>query len=443
MSYVPNTPEERLGMLAAMGRSTVDELFAGIPDGLKVKGLLNLPEPKTEIEVMSEMTRMAGGNKIFRTCFRGAGAYRHFIPSVVRHLASREEFVTAYTPYQAEMSQGVLQTIFEYQTTVCELTGMDVSNAGVYDGAHAAAESAAMFRDRKRNKTIVLGAVKPQTLSVIRTYCASAGEPIQAIPCGADGLADIEALKASLDAGTASVYVEQPNYYGLMEDVEAIAGAVHAAGAKLTVGVYPTSLAVLRTPAEYDADAAVGEAQPLGMPLSFGGPYLGFMAVRKEDMRRLPGRIVGRTADADGRAAYVLTLQAREQHIRREKASSSICSNEALCALTATIYCAAMGRQGLADAANQCMSKARYAEKAITESGFVKVFDGFYFNEFVTECPCDAAKLERFLAGNGILGGLPADIGGKTRLLWCVTELNTVEEIDTLASLLKEAAKWN
>lgn len=437
MAYIPNTPQQRDEMLAAMGKRCLDELLVSVPSQVRLTRALHLPGGKSELEVLREIGAMAQNNMVFRSCFRGAGAYRHFIPAVVRSLSAREEFVTAYTPYQAELSQGVLQTIFEYQTTVCELTGMDVSNAGVYDGAHAAAEAVAMFRERKRLKTVVSATVKPITLEVIKTYCRFAGTPLEVIPANR-GKTDADALAAALDDQTACVYMEQPNYFGLLEDADTVVEKAHAAGAKLVMGCYPTSLAVLKTPAEYGADAAVGEAQPLGLPLSFGGPYLGYMAVRQENMRRLPGRVVGQTTDKHGNVAYVLTLQAREQHIRREKAGSSICSNEALCALTATIYCAAMGKQGLREVASQCMAKARYAaDKISSVKGYCLTYDGVFFNEFVTACPTQPETILSLLAQKGILGGLP--LGDK--LLWCVTEMNTEAEIDELVAVLKEAAE--
>lgn len=437
MAYIPNTPQQRDEMLAAMGKRCLDELLVSVPPQVRLTRALNLPGGKSELEVLREIGAMAQNNTVFRSCFRGAGAYRHFIPAVVRSLSAREEFVTAYTPYQAELSQGVLQTIFEYQTMVCELTGMDVSNAGVYDGAHAAAEAVAMFRERKRLKTVVSATIKPMTLEVIKTYCQFAGTPLEVIPANR-GRTDVNALKDALDDQTACVYMEQPNYFGLLEDAAAVVEMAHGAGAKLVMGCYPTSLAVLKTPAEYGADAAVGEAQPLGLPLSFGGPYLGYMAVRKENMRRLPGRVAGQTTDDRGNTAYVLTLQAREQHIRREKAGSSICSNEALCALTATIYCAAMGKEGLREVAAQCMAKARYAaEKISSVKGFNLTYDGVFFNEFVTACPMQPETILSVLAKKGILGGLPL---GDT-LLWCVTEMNTEAEIDELVSVLKEAVE--
>ncbi len=441
MSYVPNTPAQREDMLLAMGKTCLEDLFVSIPESVRVESQLDIPGAKSEIEVLGSFEEMAGKNQIFKTCFRGAGAYKHFIPSVVRHLAGRAEFVTAYTPYQAEMSQGVLQPIFEYQTMICELTGMDVSNAGVYDGAHAAAEAVAMFQERKRTKIIVCATIKPMVLETIMTYCAAAGSEAVIIPAK-DGKTDLQALSRALDDTVACFYVEQLNYYGLVEDAQQIADLVHAAGAKFIMGCYPTALAVLKTPAEYGADAAVGEAQPLGLPLGFGGPYLGFMAVKKADTRRLPGRIVGQTSDKAGRTAYVLTLQAREQHIRREKAGSSICSNQALCALTSTIYCAALGQEGLRDVAEQCFAKAHYAAEQITAvKGYNLTHQGLFFNEFLTDCPVDPEQVMAKLAENNILGGLPIKENGKNCILWCVTELNTKTEIDRMVAILKEAVQ--
>ncbi len=438
MNYIPNTPAEREEMLAAIGRRCVDELFSGIPQELRLRNALKLPQAQSEMELLAGFEALAAKNTVYKTCLRGAGAYRHFIPSVVRSLSAREEFVTAYTPYQAELSQGVLQAIFEYQTTVCALTGMDVSNAGVYDGAHAAAEAAAMYRDKKRGKTLVSAAVKPMTLAVLRTYCAAAGSELLLIP-EKDGTTDLAALRDMLDEQSAGVYLENPNYFGQLEDCSAAAQLIHAAGAKLILGCYPTALATIQTPRECAADAAVGEMQPLGMPLSFGGPYLGYMAVMNADMRRLPGRIVGQTSDKDGRTAYVLTLQAREQQIRREKASSSICSNEALCALTATIYCAAMGKEGLREVAQQCLAKAHYAAKAIAAvPGFELQCTGEFFHEFVTACPVPPEQLEQKLAEQGILCGLPLLYHGRDCILWCVTETVSKQELDRLITLLQE-----
>ncbi|NLP48852.1 MAG: aminomethyl-transferring glycine dehydrogenase subunit GcvPA [Clostridiales bacterium] len=441
MSYVPNTARQVEKMLESIGKNSIDDLFADIPEDVKLARPLNLDQGKTEFEVLEKLEALADKNEIFKTSFLGAGAYRHYIPSLVGHLANRAEFVTAYTPYQAEISQGVLKAIFEYQTTVCELTGMDLANAGLYDGAHAAAEAAMMFKERKRIKTLVSAAAKPMVIETVKTYCDSAGTPFDLIPAK-DGKTDLDALKSELDDTVASVYIEYPNFYGLIEDAKAVADLVHGAGAKFIIGAYPIALAVLKTPAQLGADAAVGEAQPLGMPLAFGGPYLGYMAVTSAHMRKLPGRIAGQTTDKNGKTAYVLTLQAREQHIRREKAGSSICTNAALCALTATIYCAAMGKEGLIEVAEQCYSKAHYAaEKISSVKGYTLTHQGEFFNEFLTACPEEPDALLGRLRQNGILGGLPIEIDGKNHILWCLTEVNNKAEIDNLAELLKEGVK--
>ena len=358
-SYIPSTAAERQEMLEAIGCKSIDELYAQVPAEMKVERL-DIPEGKSEREVRRILEGIASKNTVFPSVFRGAGAYRHYIPSIVKSVTSKETFLTAYTPYQAEISQGVLQSIFEYQTMICALTGMDASHASVYDGASAAAEAVAMCRDRKRN-----------------TYN----------------------------------------------------------NGKFIMGVNPIAMAVLKTPGECGADIAVGEGQPLGLPLSFGGPYLGFMAAKSAMARKLPGRIVGETADHDGRRAYVLTLQAREQHIRREKASSNVCSNQALCAMTAAVYLAAMGAKGLRQAAEGCMAHARYAaERICSVPGFDMVYPGPYFHEFVTTCPVKPERLLEGLALRGILGGLPVESG----ILWCATEMNTRQEIDALEAAIRE-----
>ena len=350
-SYIPSTMEERLEMLKAVGLNDYNDLYKDVPAQMLLKdGDLNIPEGMSELEVGRAVTAMANKNRVFSTVLRGAGAYDHYIPSIVKYIPAKEEFLTAYTPYQAEMSQGILQSIFEYQSIICELTGMYVSNASVYDGATAAAEAAAMCRDRKRKVTLVSATTNPEVINTIRTYCYGTGDALVVIP-EKDGKTDLEALKEMLGADVASVYIQQPNFNGLFEDAETIGEAVHAAGAMYVMGCNPIALAIMKTPAECGADVAVGEAQPLGMPLSYGGPYLGFMATTTKNMRKLPGRIVGQTVDAKGERAFVLSLQAREQHIRREKASSNICSNQALCAMTAAVYMGAMGPQGLAQAA--------------------------------------------------------------------------------------------
>ena len=431
-SYIPNNAPEREQMLERIGLKTVDELFLQIPDEIKVKKL-RLSKGMSELEVSRFISRIANRNVRFKTIFRGAGAYRHYIPSIVKSISGKEEFVTAYTPYQAEISQGILQSIFEYQTMICQLTGMDVSNASVYDGASAAAEAVSMCMERKRSRMLVSASTNPMTIRTIQTYCHGSGVTHVVVPVK-DGVTDIEVLKNLLDDTTVGFYVQQPNYYGLIEDVESLGQLVHEVGAKYVMGVNPISLGILKTPAEQGADITVGEGQPLGMPLSFGGPYLGFMACKTALMRRLPGRIVGETVDAEGNRAFVLTLQAREQHIRREKASSNVCSNQALCAMTAAVYLAVMGPTGLRQVAIQCLSKAHYAAEKISKvPGFELRFKGEFFHEFVTERPVNLSKVLSALEKEGILGGYPVDDG----ILWCVTEMNSKEEIDRLVDILK------
>ncbi len=430
-SYIPNTRAQQEAMLAALGVDRVEDLFAAVPREMLVDRL-DLPEGLSELEVRRQVTAMAAKNKIYDTVLRGAGAYRHFIPSVVKSVVSREELVTAYTPYQAEISQGILQSIFEYQTMICALTGMEVSNASVYDGSTAAAEALAMCRERKRNTAYVSACADPQTIAVMRTYCFGSGMELEVIP-ERDGRTDLEALKTALGADAACVYIQQPNYYGNLEDARAIGEAVHAAGAKYIMGCNPIALAIIETPAACGADVAVGEAQPLGLDLAFGGPYLGYMAATKAMFRRLPGRIVGQTRDADGNVGYVLTLTAREQHIRREKASSNICSNQALCAFAAGVYLSAMGAEGLRQAAKLSMSKAHYLACELEKIGMPRIHAGEYFHEFVCKCEKPEAVLKA-LDENGILGGLPVEGG----LLWCVTELVSRDELDRAVSIIKE-----
>ena len=433
-SYIPSTPEERLEMLKAVGLSDYRDLYRDVPAEMHLNdGDLNIPEGMSELEVGRAVSAMAAKNHVFPTVLRGAGAYDHYIPSIVKYIPAKEEFLTAYTPYQAEMSQGILQSIFEYQSMICEITGMDVSNASVYDGATAAAEAAAMCRDRKRKVTLVSAAAHPDHINTIRTYCYGTGDELRIVPAK-DGKTDLEALKAMLGADVASVYVQQPNFYGQFEDAEAIGEAVHAAGAMYIMGCNPIALTIMKTPRDCGADVAVGEGQPLGMPLSFGGPYLGYMATTAKHMRKLPGRIVGQTKDNKGERCFCLTLQAREQHIRREKASSNICSNQALCAFTAGLYMSAMGPAGMAEVAKQSMAKAHYLARELCKIEGVKlVYTGDYFHEFVTELP----KAEEVLAAlekADILGGLPIAEG----VLWCATEKVTKAELDRTVAIVKE-----
>ncbi len=428
-TYVPNTEAQKQSMLAAIGAGAVEELFAAVPREMLVDRL-DLPEGLSELAVRRKVTAMARKNRVYDTVLRGAGAYRHFIPAVVKSVVSREELVTAYTPYQAEISQGILQSIFEYQTMICTLTGMDVSNASVYDGGTAAAEALAMCRDRKRNRAYVSACADPQVIETMKTYCFGSGMALELLP-EKDGRTDLTAVTLGADA--ACVYIAQPNYYGNIEAARAIGEAAHAAGAKFIMGCNPIALAVMETPAECGADVAVGEAQPLGLDVAFGGPYLGYMAATKAMFRKLPGRIVGQTRDVDGEVGYVLTLTAREQHIRREKAGSNICSNQALCALTAGVYMTAMGSEGLERAATLSLSKAHYFAGELEKIGLPRIHTGEYFHEFVTKCE-NPDKVLRALDENGILGGLPV-AGG---ILWCVTEVVTREELDRAVSIIKE-----
>lgn len=433
-NFIPSTQRQREEMLSAIGVGSIDELYDSVPDSIRLERL-EMPDGISEMQALERMTEYAGQNLRFRYILRGAGAYDHYIPAIVGRVTSKEEFVTAYTPYQAEISQGVLQSIFEYQTMICALTGMDVANASVYDGATAAAEAAAMCRDRKRHRIVLSGALHPDIIETVQTYCDGADVPVLVLP-HSGGHTDIDALRSVLGDGDAAFCFAQPSFFGCIEDAEEIVRVVHEAGAKVIMSVNPITAALLRTPHECGADIAVGEGQPLGMPLSFGGPYLGFMATGAAMMRKLPGRIVGQTTDDKGRRCFVLTLQAREQHIRREKASSNICSNQALCAMTASVYLAAMGPQGLEQVAQLCYDKAHYLAKGLTGlKGFERVGEGEFFHEFITACP-DSGKLLSRLEQEGILGGLPVDGG----LLWCVTERCPKAVLDRVIEIAKEVA---
>lgn len=432
-SYVPSTEEQRREMLNAIGLSDYRELYRDVPESMILNRPLDLPEGKSEMEVRNALRKMAAENTVFSTVLRGAGAYDHYIPSIVKYIPAKEEFLTAYTPYQAEISQGVLQSIFEYQTMIAELCGMDASNASVYDGATAAAEAAAMCRDRKRRVTLISATTHPDVINTVRTYCYGTNDELVVVPAK-DGRTDKDALKALLNEGVASFYVQQPNFYGLFEDADELGEIVHAAGAMFVMGCNPIALAIMKTPKDSGADVAVGEGQPLGMPIGFGGPYLGFMATTMKNIRKLPGRIVGETTDHDGNRAYVLSLQAREQHIRREKASSNICSNEALCALTAGLYMATMGPDGMAEVANQCMAKAHYLANELCKLDGVKLrYECAFFHEFLLDMP-KCKEIEHALMKKGILSGLPYEDG----MLWCVTEKVAKETLDEVVSVVKE-----
>ena len=430
--YIPDTTLQQEEMLKQIGLSSIDDLYAIVPESVRLKDL-NIPEGVSEMEVIDILKTIADKNKVYETIYRGAGAYKHYIPAIVKTITSKEEFLTAYTPYQAEISQGVLQSIFEYQTQICELTGLDVSNASVYDGAVAAAEAIFMCLERNRNEAIVSDTINPEILEVLKTYCESRDVKLTVLK-SKDYKTDEEELLKALSDSTACLLVQSPNYYGVIEDVEKLCSLTHDKKARMVEIVNPISLALLKTPGEMDVDIAIGEGQPLGLPIGFGGPYLGFMTCKKDLMRRLPGRIVGQTVDHDGNRAYVLTLQAREQHIRREKASSNICSNEALCAMTASVYMAALGPCGLRKVALSSMSNAHYLKDRLSEIGFEIVYKDEFFNEFLTSSKIDPKLLENKLEEKGILMGLIID----DKILWACTELNTKEKIDKLIETIKE-----
>ena len=410
--YIPDTNEGRDRMLAALDAAAVEDLLSPIPGSVRLDRPLRIPAGVSEMETRSHVMELAGSNQRFDAVFRGAGAYRHYIPAAVSSLAAREEFVTAYTPYQAEISQGILQAIFEYQTLLCELTGLDAANASVYDGSTAALEAVRMSVDRRRSRVVVSEGVHPHTRQVLRTGCAAAGIEYAQAPLSG-GVTDREALKSLLGEGTACLLVQNPNFHGCIEDIKGLSADAHAAGALSVVSFNPISLGILQTPGDAGCDIAVGEGQALGGSLSFGGPYLGMMACSQKLMRRLPGRIVGQTVDTEGRRGFVLTLQAREQHIRREKAGSNICSNEAHNALTAAIYLSAVGPEGLREIAGQCLQKAHYLAGELSKiPGITLEYDAPFFHEFVTRHERSAAPMLHRLEDAGILGACPLMIAG-------------------------------
>jgi len=439
--YIPNTDEDRRAMLQAIGVASVDELFADIPAELRIEGL-NLPLALSEAELVREMSALATANRVpghSLACFLGAGAYRHFIPSAVAHVIGRSEFYTAYTPYQPEISQGTLQTMFELQSLTCELMAMDVANAGMYDGASALAEACLMAcRTTGRGRIALHASLNPAYVSVIRTYAYGPGLAVDVME------------EPALTADHACLAVQQPSFFGCLEDVWVLGEAAHAAGALYIASVDPISLGLLAPPGEYGADIAVAEGQPLGWPVSFGGPYLGLFACRQEYLRQMPGRIVGRTTDLEGRTGYVLTLQTREQHIRRERATSNICTSQQLVGLAATVYLATLGKDGLRRVAEACYHKAHYAAERIAAlPGYSLAFDKplrqaqgrLFFQEFVVRCPRPPTEINAALLERGIIGGLDVSDRVENGMLLCVTEANTREEIDRLAAALGEAGR--
>lgn len=439
--YISSTDADKREMLASLGLDSIGGLFSEIPDAVKLKRELELPKPMSELELMQYMKQLGAENKSLNDniCFLGAGAYDHYIPSVVGHMISRQEFYTSYTPYQPEISQGMLQAIFEYQTMICELTGMDVSNASLYDGATALAEAASMaLHATGRGTVLVSSAVHPEYREVLKTYARFNGSTYAEIGLK-DGRTDPEKLQAAMDGDTAAVIVQNPNFFGLIEAMEDFSELAHKNGSLAIACVDPISLGILKSPGEYGFDIAAGDGQPLGSPLSFGGPYLGFLAAKENLVRKMPGRIAGQTVDGKGRRGFVLTLQAREQHIRREKAVSNVCSNQSLNALAAAVYLTVMGREGLRKVANLCLQKSHYAcERLLSTGRFSKAFNGSFFKEFAVISERPVEDLNARLLENGVIGGLGLERfypGMRGGWLIAVTEKRTRGEIDRLADL--------
>ena len=436
-------------MLDSIGLKSADELFVSIPDNLRLRRQLNTPAALSETELLTRFEQMGARNAgACRTSFLGAGAYSHYIPTIVDHILSRSEFFTAYTPYQPEISQGTLQTIFEFQTLVCQLTGMEVANASMYDGSTALAEAVLMAeRVTKRSKVVAADSIHPQYLEVVKTYVQHAGIDLDLVNHNAQSGQSAEELIKALDDKTAAVVVQSPNFFGCIEEVSKLAEAAHSKGALLVVAITESiSLGLLKSPGECGADIVIAEGQSFGVPLSFGGPYVGLFATRDKYARQIPGRLVGEAYDKLGRRGFVLTLATREQHIRREKATSNICTNEGLIALAATVYLETMGRKGLQEVAQQCLQKTAYAAKKIADlPGFSVPFTGACFNEFVVRAPVAAENLlTRLGKEKAINGGLPlsrfmSDLPND--FLVCVTETNTREQIDSLVSGLSSLTK--
>ncbi len=439
--FACTSPDDEKAMLASIGAKTFDDLFAHIPAEFQ-SDEFNLPEGLSEMEMMQQIRAIARKNSSDLTNFCGAGFYDHFIPAAVNSLTSRGEFFTAYTPYQPEAAQGTLQAMFEYQTAMTRLTGMEVSNASLYDGGTALFEGMMMaLRITKRNRVLVDEGVSPIYRTMLRSYTRNLKIEYREVPMSGNGVADRAAFAKQLDNTVGAVLLQNPNFFGCLDDLTDVIAQAHAAGAVAVVSAYPISLGIVKTPGEMDADIVTGDGQSLGLPLSFGGPYLGFLTAKKKYVRNIPGRIVGATTDGQGRRGYVLTLQAREQHIRREKAASNICTNMQLCALRSVIYLSLLGKQGFADVARQCMDRAGYAWarlKAI--KGVEPLYDRPFFNEFALKLPKDAGEVVSDLISEGIAAGFPAGryyTGMENVLLMAFTEKRTKKEIDILAAKLE------
>lgn len=435
--YIPHTPDDIRHMLDVVGLKSLSDLNADVPEGIRLAADYDIPDAMSETEIRRHFAALGSMNQP-KTCFAGAGVYDHYVPSVVPQLVARSEYLTSYTPYQAEVSQGTLHYIFEYQTMMARLTGMEVSNASMYDGSTATAEAVLMARAsvRKSNRVLISETIDPKVLAVVRTYAHFQGIHIDMIP-QENGATDFARLPAMLaEGGVAGVVVQQPNYYGIVEDFAGVADVCHDHKALLIINAIAADLSILKSPGEWGADIAVGEAQSLGIPMAWGGPYLGYMCTTEKHMRKMPGRIVGQTVDGNGQRSFVLTLQAREQHIRREKATSNICSNQGLMALWVTIYLAIMGKQGLQEATQMGCDAAHYLHDALLATGrFHDTFPGRTFlNEFCVTYDGDLDALQQLWLENGFMGGIriAPDI-----VMLAVTEQRSKEEVDRLLSFIK------
>ena len=435
--FFPQTKEEIEQMLKQAGMNSLDDLYADVPEQIRFRGEYDLPDPMSETEIRSLFEKLGEKNRRL-TVFAGAGCYDHYTPAVVPNIISRSEFLTSYTPYQAEISQGTLHYIFEYQSMMAELTGMDVSNASMYDGSTATAEAAimALASTKKTDTVLVSASVDPKGLNVVKTYAHFHGFNVELIAEN-DGATDKEQMDARLEkGGVAGVIVQQPNYHGIVEDFSGFADSCHAHKSLFIVNSVAADLALLKTPGEWGADVAVGDGQSLGIPMAFGGPSVGYMCCTEKLMRKMPGRIVGKTVDNRGQRVFVLTLQAREQHIRRQKATSNICSNESLMALFVTIYMSVMGKEGVKEAAQMSYDGAHYLHDALIATGlFSDKYERPFFNEFCVKYNGDVDRLQQRFIENGILGGVKVDAD---TLMFAVTEKRTKEEIDKLVNIAKE-----
>lgn len=442
--YLPMTENDKQAMLEAIGVSSIDELFQDIPERVRFKGEYKIKPAKDEASLMKELAVLASKNADLRanTSFLGAGVYDHYMPVIVDHVISRSEFYTAYTPYQPEISQGELQAIFEFQTMICELTGMEVANSSMYDGGTALAEAGMLSAGQTRRKKILISsAVHPESKEVVKTYAKGQYIDVIEVP-HKDGVTDLDALNSLIDKDTAAVLVQYPNFFGQIEPLKELETIIHDQKAMFVVSSNPLSLGALTPPGKFGADIVVGDAQPFGIPTAFGGPHCGYFAVSSKLMRKVPGRLVGQTVDEEGRRGFVLTLQAREQHIRRDKATSNICSNQALNALASSVAMTALGKKGVKEIAVANLQKAAYAKAAFKQAGFKLAFEGPSFNEFVIKLSNPVKQVNQALLTKGIIGGY--DLGRdfaelENHMLVCVTELRTKEEIDTFVKELGDS----